>query len=134
MPLETRYITVDLVVKGSGGTCLLVAALEAKNYVVQKHDWNAGNLWLLNIGCPRDFDEPEPCIIKYCEDLESIPTEARAEWAGANFREFSIGYETGGQPTCFEQHLKPETLARVVGLGLGIGIVLYPIKHESPGV
>lgn len=132
MPSETRYITVDLVVKGYGEADLLAAALEAKNYVVQKHDWNDGNKWLLNISCPRDFGEPEPCILKYCEDLESMDIGVRTQLAQASIREFSIGYETGVQPPCFEQHLKPDTLTRAASLGLGIGIVLYPASEEPP--
>lgn len=132
MPLETRYITVDLVVKGNGETDLLAAALGARDYLLQKHEWNDGNRWCLNISCPRDFDGPEPCILKYCEDLEAMDTGARTQLAQANVREFSIGYEAGEQPSCLEQHLQPETLARVTGLGAGVGIVLYPARSQDP--
>lgn len=130
MPHETRYITVDLVVKGNGETDLFVAALEAMDYVVQKLDWEDGNKWFLNISCPHDVDDPETCILRCCADLESMPEGARAEWDGANFREFFIGYETGEQPSCFENHLKAETVAVAAKLGAGIGIALYACREE----
>ncbi|RBP46369.1 hypothetical protein DES53_102760 [Roseimicrobium gellanilyticum] len=130
MPLETRYITVDLVVKGNGETDLLVAALEARGYVAQKHDWDDEHKWFLNISCPHDVDAPETCILRCCEDIESTPEGAKAEWNGANYREFFIGYETGKHPFCSENHLKPETVARAAGLRAGIGIALYPRRDE----
>jgi hypothetical protein len=78
MPLETRYITVDLIAKGDGETAQLIAALEAMDYVVQKHEWDEIHEWYLKVGCARDFDEPEPCILKYCEDLETLPLGPKA--------------------------------------------------------
>jgi hypothetical protein len=92
-------------------------------------EWDDENKWLVNISCPHDVNEPETCILRCCRDLESMPEEARAEWDRANYREFCIGYETGEQPPCLENHLKLETLARAVKLGAGIGVALYEPRH-----
>ena len=40
MPAQTRYVTVDLIVKGNDATERLCAFLNAKNYYVQRHEWN----------------------------------------------------------------------------------------------
>ena len=126
MTPKTRYVTVDLVVKGDLSTDRLRAHLESKDYFVQKHDWNDGNKWYLNISCPRDFGDAESCIQQYCDDLSALPYPARVEWGQARFREFFIGYHVGVDPHCFENHLSQETVARAARLGAGIGIALYP--------
>jgi hypothetical protein len=131
MPKQTRYVTVDLVIKGNGETEHLTSFLEAKDYFVQKHDWNDGNKWYLNISCPRDFDHPDLCIRKYCEDLSSLPDEAKEEWEHATFREISIGYHTGAEPRCFESHVSGDTVIMASQLHAGIGIVMYPAPEEE---
>jgi hypothetical protein len=130
MSLETRYITVDLVVRGNGETNMLASALEAKGYVVVRQDCDDGNKWHLNVSCPYVVDEPDTCILRCCADLESLTEGAKEEWRQANFREFSIGYETGERPFCFENHIGADTLGRAARLGAGIGIVLYAARGE----
>ncbi|MDX1679838.1 MAG: hypothetical protein R3242_03810, partial [Akkermansiaceae bacterium] len=120
-------LTVDLVVKGDLNTDKLRAHLDALDYFVQKHDdWDGENKWYLNISCPCDYDEAESCIKKYCEDLSTMPEDAKIEWDQARYREFSIGYNVGVEPRCFENHISQETIARAAALGAGIGISLYP--------
>jgi hypothetical protein len=126
MPAQTRYVTVDLIVKGNDATESFSAFLGAKNYYVQHHEWNDDSRWYLNISCPRDFENADQCIEQYCNDLEQLPDDAKAEWEQARFREFSIGYHVAGAPRCFENHLSETTIQRVSKLGAGIGITLYP--------
>ncbi len=131
MPKQTRYVTVDLVVKGNGNTEHITSFLEAKDYLVQKLDWNDENMWYLNISCPRAFENPDLCIRKYCEHLSSLPDEAKEEWERANFREFFVGYHTGGEPQCFTSHMTGDTVIMASRLNAGIGIALYPAPEEN---
>ena len=128
MPTQTRYVTVDLVVKGDHSTARLSAHLESLDYFIQKHDWNDGNKWYLNISCPGDFDfeSPDLCIQRYCDDLSALPDDAKVEWQQARFREFFVGYHVGEEPKCFTNHLAATTIARSSELNAGIGIALYP--------
>lgn len=132
MPRETRFLTVDIVLKGTGETEHLVAALEAMDYVVSKHDWDDGNKWHLNISCPYVFDQPDTCVLRCCADLDSLPEDAKVDWRLANFRAFSIGYESGEQPLCFESHIGVDTIQQPARLGAGIGIALYAVRPEPP--
>lgn len=126
MTTRTRYLTVDLVVKGDLATDQLRTFLEARDYPVQRLDGIDGHKWCLNISCPRDYGEAESCIRQYCRDLAALPDEARKEWEQARYREFFIGYHVGREPRCFENHLSADTVATVSDLGAGIGIALYP--------
>jgi hypothetical protein len=131
MPAQTRYVTVDLIVKGDAATERLSACLDAKNYYVQRHEWNDDSKWYLNISCPRDFENADQCVEQYCNDLEQLPEDAKAEWDQARFREFSVGYHVAGAPRCFENHLLETTIQRVSKLRAGIGITLYPCPDDE---
>ena len=131
MAAQTRYVTVDLVVKGSGSTEKISAFLDTRDYYVQRHEWNEDTKWYLNISCPCDFENAEQCIDQYCTDLEDFPIEAKTEWDLAVFREFSVGYHVAAEPSCFENHVSSKTIKRVSSLGAGIGISLYPHPDDD---
>ncbi len=131
MPKQTRYVTVDLEIRGNGKTEHMTSFLEAKDYFVQKLDCSDGNKWHLSISCPRAFENPDLCIREYCEHLSSFPDEAKEEWKKAAFRKFSIGYHTGEEPQCFENHVRGDTVIRASRLHAGIGIALYPAPEEE---
>ena len=130
--VRTRYVAVDLVVKGDGLKDSLSAYLGSLDYFVQKLDWNDENKWYLNISGPFDFVNPDLCIQRYCDDLQALPDDAKAEWDQARFREFFIGYHVGEQPPCFTNHLAAPTVARATALNAGIGIALYPNPNPDP--
>jgi hypothetical protein len=121
----TRYITVDMVIKTNEATDHLIHYLDQKGYYTQKHEWNEGDKWYLNISCPHDFDTPESCILKYCEDLAELPSEALTEWESANFKELFIGYSTGTSPHCVQHHIPLATISTLSSHGLGLGIAIY---------
>jgi len=128
---QTRYVTVDLVVKGNHSTEKISAFLDARDYYVQRHEWDDDNKWYLNISCPCDFENADQCIDQYCADLEELTDHAKAEWDQASFREFSVGYHVAGEPSCFENHLSEKTIRRVTNLRAGIGISLYPHPEDD---
>jgi hypothetical protein len=127
MTSQTQYITVDLVVKGECETANLEAELEAKHYFVQKHDnWEGKSGWYLNISCPHECKDPGASIQACCRDIMRLSPEATRQWESASFREFFIGYSTGEEPRCYEDHIDEPTVSKVAQAGAGIGVALYP--------
>jgi hypothetical protein len=98
MTKQTEYITVDLVVRTNHETDHLIAFLENRDHIVDKHKWDDRYAWLLNVSCPRPFENPELCIQNYCSEISALPAEAKKQWGNAQFKEFFIGYYVGLVP------------------------------------
>ncbi|GDY23564.1 hypothetical protein LBMAG56_49110 [Verrucomicrobiota bacterium] len=80
---------------------------------------------------PLGWSTPDETIRRLCQQIADLPGPPRQQWDAAGFREFFLGYETGDEPFCYDEHLSHETLLAVTSVGAGIGFALYACRDTK---
>ena len=124
---RTRFLNVDLDVRGSNDLTPLTAAVGDALYVLH-HEAGVFASFELN----ESLATPAEAINKLIDHLEKLPTPARDAWDRADKRSFNVGIGAADRPYSTEYALPPQTLQRVVSIGGEIAITIYAPETAKP--
>ncbi len=121
---KTEFISVEIAIKTDFDSAAFVKWFEDQDNYVAKLECNS-HRWYIYFA-PIPSEDANTTILRLCEMIRTLPPEVRQDWDRAAHREFFAGYNVGGDPFCFTEHLDQSTLKAALELNAGIGYALYP--------
>ncbi len=122
---KTKFLNVDLELRGEGELDELLEALEPYAFVMS---YEPGNYAALELN-----DDPataKDAIRQFHDAIETLPAPARAIWDGLKSRCFDIGIQSGSDPAPAFFRLPVEALALVGALKAEVTFTVYGADGE----
>jgi hypothetical protein len=119
------YLNTDLDLRSATRLGSLAEALEAKGMVVLHCEQQESGDWHARLETDAQHQAPEQNLQAILAIIEGLPTHLREVWAACTRRDFSVGYDCGGEPQAVEHGLGNDTLRRIAAAGAGLTITLY---------
>ena len=120
MNSKSKFLNVDLELRGAGDLDALLEALEPYAFVMSYDPGSYAALELNEVPATA-----KDAIRQFYEAIESLPTLPRAIWDGLKTRCFDIGIQAGSDPAPAFFRLPVETLALVSALNAEVNFTVY---------
>jgi hypothetical protein len=138
--MTARFIQVDLEIEAEESLAPICEdfarfdVFELHHSRIERGYFAGFELWAQGTAEGEQTETPDDFIAGFCSLIEQFGPEARACWDGAFRKTFDIGYECTGEAGSFASALSPAILAKMAGLGVSLGITIYPLPPEDPVV
>jgi hypothetical protein len=122
--VQPYFRNVDLEIESASKLDLLASEMGKRVIVLHSGQVFKSKRHLLVLESSRQHRGPDATIHALCATVESLSPAARRVWQRAR-REFDIGYELRSSERSSRFTLRPDTLARVARLGVGLAVTYY---------
>ncbi len=127
-PEETRYLTLDLLLRSGEDLSPLVEGFGDRVFIVYNGSDEAGGFYaVLEPQASEILSESPEQHAQYMAGLvEELPASLLPAWLTCSERTFDFGFQGGTQPASISHDLSPSTLHRIYGIGVSARITIYP--------
>jgi hypothetical protein len=116
---ETRFLNVDLELRGDGDLRPLVHALAPTLFLINRAEG------LLVFELSEELDSPARVIRMMVTAVRALPGPARALWDGCARRTMNVGVQAGGGPPRWQVGLTAEWLAALAEIDAELVFTVY---------
>ena len=129
----TYFLNVDLDIYSRFDLQPLVSSLGRK--VIALHVGRDRRRYFARLELAKVMKSADSTIRAFCSLIRALPKQERHLWNSANIRDFSIGVQTGKQPSPCDFVVEAETVAEVAQLNGRIVFTVYaPIVETESAI
>jgi hypothetical protein len=129
--MGAKYLNTDLEIESKSDLSRIVKEFGEDVFVLHHGEMRGYQHASFEIPGSSAGAGADEIINSFCTLVEELPKEVRKIWDGCCSRVFDVGYESGTSPQNFRSEIRASTIQRVVEIGAGIVITIYPAPGEE---